>query len=104
MSDRPDVSTDAGKDPVPAPATDPSPARGGRRPIFSRFIVVGAVLGFALATGVALLLRPDAAAVSGVSQTATYGIGRVMMFFGVLGGGLGALVGALVSVLLDRRR
>ena len=95
MSDRPDVSTDT---------ADPSPARGGRRPIFSRFIVVGAVLGFALATGVALLLRPDAAAVSGVSQTATYGIGRVMMFFGVLGGGLGALVGALVAVLLDRRR
>lgn len=99
MSDH--SGTSKGSAPGPRPATSPRPR--GRRPIFSRFIVVGAVLGFVVATGVALLLRPDPSAVSSASQTATYGLGRVMMFFGVLGGGLGALLGALVAVLLDRR-
>ncbi|WP_409484701.1 hypothetical protein [Arsenicicoccus dermatophilus] len=79
--------------------TEPAPRPRRGQPSFSRFIITGAVLGVILATGLAMIseARLD-------PSHATYGLGRVLMYFAVVGGGLGALLGAVVALLLDRRR
>lgn len=65
-----------------------------RYPRFSSFLLTGAVLGFV--AGVLVdLLGPDQ---TGYDPVSTLG------YFGVFGAALGALVAAVVAVLLDRNR
>ena len=72
-----------------APVTD-----GARRtPKFTRFIGTGAVIGFIVGAAVAILGAPAPA----------YGVNAQLGYFGVLGAALGALIGGVVAVLLDRR-
>lgn len=77
--------------------TDPAPRRH-RAPAFSRFALVGAVVGVILATGVVMLTEQSVGA-----DHATYSLSRTLMYFAVLGGGLGALLALVVALLLDRR-
>ena len=64
-----------------------------RTPHFLRFIVTGAVVGFLAGAIVSL-----------VGDSATdYSAGSQIAFFGVMLGGIGALLAGLVAVLLERR-
>jgi hypothetical protein len=63
-----------------------------RTPNYLRFIVTGAIVGFL--GGAILVVGESAADYSAWSQIA---------FFGVIFGGLGALLAGLVAVLLERR-
>lgn len=67
---------------------------GPRTPNYLRFVVTGAIVGFALGVVIALV-GDSAAGYSGFSQ-----VGLLGMTFALLG----ALLGALVGVLLERRR
>ncbi len=67
--------------------------RSRRPPKFAPFIGTGAILGFFAGSAVALLR----------DQVPGYGLGTAAAFLGVLGACVGALLAALVAVLLDRR-
>ena len=64
-----------------------------RSPAFLRWIGTGAVLGF-LAGLVTAVVSDDAA---------SYGLGSQVAYLGVMFAFLGALLGGLVAVLVDRR-
>lgn len=64
-----------------------------RRPKFGSFLVTGAVIGFVLGSILALIGPQDN------RYSASTSIG----FLGLLGAGIGALVGAVVAILIDRR-
>jgi MFS family permease len=64
-----------------------------RTPNYLRFIVTGAVLGFLV--GVVISLAGE--------KAPDYSAGSQLAFFGVLCGGIGALLAGLVGVLLERR-
>ena len=64
-----------------------------RTPNFTRFIATGAVLGF-LFGAVAAVLGDRA---PGLSE------GSALFYIGVFGAAIGAVLGALVAVVLDRR-
>jgi len=70
----------------------PSPKRS-RRPKFGPFLLTGAVVGML----VALVVDRVGPQVQG------YGAGSVLGFLALSFAGLGALLGGLVAVLLDRR-
>lgn len=63
-------------------------------PSFSRFIATGAILGF-VAGGVASLTGDPAP---------SYGEGAAVAYLGIFGAAIGAMLAAVVAVLLDRRR
>ena len=67
------------------------PARVRRAPRFSRFVTAGALAGTVLGSGAAVL-----------ADGTTYTLALVVIL-GVAVGGLGALFGGLVAVLVDRR-
>lgn len=78
--------------PVPTP---PRP----KTPNFARFILSGSLLGF-------LLAAVTVAATGGVQQrgmSGTYSAASGVGIVGLLGAGLGAILAAVVAVLLDRR-
>ena len=64
-----------------------------RTPNYLRFIVTGAILGFVAGAVFSLVgeSAPD------------YSSGAQVAFFGVIFGGIGALLAALLAVLLERR-
>lgn len=64
-----------------------------RDPHFSSFIATGAVVGLVVGVLVALVGR----------QAPDYSLTTAVGYFGVLGGGLGALLGGLVAVLFTLR-
>lgn len=70
-----------------------SPQTRRRTPQFRRFIVTGALLGFVLGFLIAVVGDP----------APNYAAGSQIGYFGVMGACLGALIAALVAVLLDRR-
>lgn len=65
-----------------------------RTPNYLRFIVSGAIVGFV--AGAIFALSSDAAA--------NYSAGSEIGYFGVMFGGIGALLAGLLAVLLERRR
>jgi hypothetical protein len=65
-----------------------------RTPNYLRFIVTGAIIGFI--AGAAFALSGEGAV--------NYSTGSELGYFGVMFGGIGALVAGLVAVLLERRR
>jgi len=69
------------------------PGKVRRPPSFSAFLVTGALVG--------LLVGFVASVVGPVD--ARYGAVAVLGFLGLIGACLGALVGGLIAVLLDRR-
>lgn len=75
--------------------------RRRRRPNFVRFILTGAVIGFALGgylgwSGV--FEKPTV-----LTQKGTYAAGTVVGYLGLLGAVLCAVLAAVIAVLLDRR-
>jgi MFS family permease len=64
-----------------------------RTPNYLRFIVTGAIIGFIV--GVVIAFAGEA--------TPDYSAGAQLGFFGVVFGGLGALLAGVVAVLLERR-
>lgn len=68
--------------------------RTHRYPNFVAFIATGAVLGFAIGSGLALF----------GDQVRGYSRGTTVAFIGLFGACVLALVAAVVAVLLDRRR
>ena len=68
--------------------------RTHRYPNFSAFIVTGAVVGFALGSGLALF----------GSDVRGYSRGTTVAFVGLFGACVLAMVAAVLAVLLDRRR
>jgi hypothetical protein len=65
-----------------------------RTPNYLRFIVSGAILGFIV--GAVFSLSGEGAV--------NYSTGSELGYFGVMFGGLGALLAGLLAVLLERRR
>ncbi len=65
-----------------------------RTPNYLRFIVSGAVIGFII--GAVFSLSGEGAV--------NYSTGSELGYFGVMFGGLGALLAGLVAVLMERRR
>lgn len=65
-----------------------------RTPNYLRFIVTGAIIGFIAGAVFAL---------SG-EEAANYSTGSELGYFGVMFGGIGALLAGLLAVLLERRR
>ena len=63
-----------------------------RGPNFTRFIATGAILGF---------IAASAAAFFG-EQAPGYGEGAAVAYLGVFAAAIGAMVGAVVAVVLDR--
>ena len=63
-----------------------------RAPVFSRFIVSGAILGALLGVLAAALSKPA----PDYTRLAAYG------YFGLIGAVLGGIAGAVVAVVLDR--
>ncbi|WP_156188063.1 hypothetical protein [Arsenicicoccus sp. oral taxon 190] len=90
-------ASSAGAAPPAGPARSARPRRG--QPIFARFIIAGAVVGVILMTLVAQLAEGH-----NEPSHVAYSLGRTLAYFAVIGGGLGALAGAVVALLLDRRR
>jgi hypothetical protein len=68
--------------------------RTRRYPNFAAFILTGAVVGFAVGSGLALF----------GDQVRGYSRGTTVAFVGLFGACVLAMVGAVVAVLLDRRR
>ena len=69
-----------------------------RYPNFTAFIATGAILGFVLGSGIAYF--GDDANTYGHD----YSVTSAVLFLGVTGAALFALLAAVVAVLLDRRR
>lgn len=77
------------------PAGSVAPVNAPRRsPNFTRFIVTGAVLGFVAGAVIAVLNE----------SAPGYDEGSAMLYIGVFGATLGAVLAGLLAVLLDRRR
>jgi len=72
-----------------APVNAPS-----RMPNFTRFIATGAILGFVVGAVAALLGDPAPG----------YAEGSAMLYIGVFGAAIGAVLAGVLAVLLDRRR
>jgi hypothetical protein len=64
-----------------------------RSPNFTRFIAAGAVVGFVVGSGLAVLGDPAPG----------YGEGAAVAYIGLFGAAIGAMLAAVVAVLLDRR-
>jgi hypothetical protein len=63
-----------------------------RGPNFSRFIATGAILGFVVGSAAAFLGE----------RAPGYGEGAAVAYLGVFGAAIGAMLGAVVAVVLDR--
>lgn len=64
-----------------------------RSPRFARFIVTGALVGFLVGAAIAVFTDP----------AASYSTASAIGYLGAMGAGIGALLAALVAVLLDRQ-
>ena len=98
---RPDPAG-AGGEPAPAPVPDPAPAaapqgrpvRLRRAPRYRAFVLTSLLAGVVLAAVLAATTAPS----GGYSQASLFG------YLGVALGLVGAVLGGLVAVLLERRR
>lgn len=82
------------------PGSPSPPTRRRRTPRLVPFIATGTILGYVV--GVLLAARPLAG--DAAQRLATYSFSSQAGYLGLFGALMGALAGAVVFVLLDRRR
>lgn len=110
-SDEPSATGTAGPAPQrgeadPETAYRSSYARVRRAPRYGPFILTGAVVGLVAAIVVILLARDPHPPVTGVAPglAPEYSLGQLVAYVGAFGVVLGGLVGAVVALVVERRR
>lgn len=98
------MSTPQPTPPAPHSPGTPSYLRVRRAPRYAPFAGLGAALGLGVAVAVALIARagqtPASVTIGGVVRA--YSLGQVIAYLGLFGVALGAIVGLLVALGLER--